>query len=190
MEILILSEEDFLSDAERWQRELDALQELNAELVQAITGGTIEAANLTAPLLSPSYLEKSFELPEFICNDGQADLQLVNADILKQPTRLEHLLDNPLPDLPSDTTAPAPLGDEIEAKKAELKAEVDPAGSVVSMVHSAVMPLVSDVWNAVEPLNYVGHVLDPVNGILFCSKLCLACTNPSWNKPTAILRGP
>ena len=119
----------------------------------AVTAGLLAPSKLTGSIPSPSYFDKTFEKPEFIWNDGIANLDRVNNDILQQPARLQTLLDQPPPVL-NNTESPAPLGDAVEAKKADLKAAVEVIGKPIE-VRSAVMPLVSDVWNAVEPLNYV-----------------------------------
>ena len=150
-------------DREIWGRAKQRLDERDShgkENENAVTAGLLSPSTLSGPIPSPSYFDKTFVKPAFIWNNGKADLDRVNQDILKQPARLGLLLDH-VPHVPVNATTPAPLGDAIEAKKADLKASIKVPTREVEL-RSAVMPLVSDVWNAVEPLNYVGD--DMFNG--------------------------
>ena len=140
---------------ERWKRRTDAATaQVLGNLAPSVTGGLIAAGNLTAPVPAPLYLDKTFIKPAYICQDGKVNIDLVDKTIEQIPARLEQLLEKEVTKVPLDTTNPAPLGEAIEAKKEELKAEVSVPQDAPKL-QSAVMPLVSDVWNAVEPLNYV-----------------------------------
>ncbi|KAL9038401.1 MAG: hypothetical protein Q9214_005294, partial [Letrouitia sp. 1 TL-2023] len=131
----------------------DASKAALANTSAAVTGGTISTENLSAPVAAPSYFDKTFVKPEYIGQNGQVNIGLVDKDIEQQSVRLDLLLGHETTQVPLDTGTPAPLGDAIETKKAQLKEELA-IPEAVPILQSAVMPLVSDVWNSVEPLNY------------------------------------
>ena len=144
---------------ERWKKRVNSSHTNTlGNYAPSVTGDLIAPENLTAPVPSPTYLDKTFVQPAYICQNGKVDIVLVDKTIEEVPARVGQLLGNEPSTEPLDLDKPAPLGDSIEAKKAELKAEVEVPQDGPKM-QSAVMPLFSDVWNAVEPQNYVSSFL-------------------------------
>lgn len=86
-----------------------------------------------------SYLDKVFQEPEYIWNDGVCNIDAVQDSILHLPARLAEIV----PEVQNLT--------EISPDKT-LDIDTRPA---VSLSRSAIMPLRSDVWNGMEPINYV-----------------------------------
>ena len=154
-----ISHEVWIEIWERWKKRVDSTQtKVLGNYAPSVTGDLIAPENLTAPVPAPTYLDKTFVQPAYICQNGRVDIALVDKTIEEVPARVGQLLEHEPSEKPLDLDKPAPLGDAIEAKKAELKAEVEVPQDAPTM-QSAVMPLFSDVWNAVEPLNYVSSFL-------------------------------
>ena len=174
---------------ERWKKRVDSTQtKVLGNEAPSVTGDLIAPENLTAPVPAPTYLDKTFVQPAYICQNGKVDIALVDKTIEEVPARVGQLLENEPSAKPLDLDKPAPLGDAIEAKKAELKAGVEVLQDG-PRVQSAVMPLFSDVWNAVEPLNYVSSFLYNTNAQLLSSYM-IACANRSRHQPSTLLCGP
>lgn len=130
----------------------------------------------TLPELKQSidYLDKVFRQPNFVWNDGKCDLDLLSKDVAGYHAGRAQLLASTLQDaadtqviqpdngnkLRQDEPAEPTLQDVPTAVQPD--ADAIPASTTVKpslitaiATRSAVVPLVSDVWNASEPINYV-----------------------------------
>jgi hypothetical protein len=105
-----------------------------------------------------SYLDQIFREPKFlVCDEGFCNFEFVAATILEYASpRCQHLLApvraetaSDLAALPSSAPIPLESGKPTFASASEV---VEAAGGV-----SAVIDLISDVWNGSEPINYVRH---------------------------------
>lgn len=120
------------------------------------------------------YLDKVFRQPSFVWNDGQCDLDLLFRDVAGYQTGRAQLLASTLQEAPNtqepqfDKQTQPQRNEPAKTKPQDASLlfapapEAIPASSTVKpskitgiATRSAVVPLVSDVWNASEPINYV-----------------------------------
>lgn len=120
------------------------------------------------------YLDKVFRQPKFVWNDGQCDLDLLYRDVTSYHAGRAQLLastlqyaantQEPQPDMKHTPKTNEPVGEApvnvpvLSAPAPETtpaKSPVKPSIVTAIATRSAVVPLISDVWNASEPINYV-----------------------------------
>jgi hypothetical protein len=105
-----------------------------------------------------SYLDQIFREPKFlVCNEGFCDFEFVASTILEYASpRCQHLLAPMRAETASILSAiPGTTHIPLETRKPMSK----PAAELVAATGgvSAVIELISDVWNGSEPINYVRH---------------------------------
>lgn len=114
---------------------------------------------------SSSYLDKVFQTPEYIWQNGVCNLDLLERTLIEQSQpRLALLAQDaaPLPDISepeqAQVTAKPTEPDPLDSISTEFKAEMPQPTSghleAQSATRSAVVPLATDVWTS-EPINYV-----------------------------------
>lgn len=117
-------------------------------------------------MTAASYLDKVFQTPEFIWQDGICNLEAVEKSLLEQSQSRLALLAQDAPTLPdvvrsdqvevsSAPTEPDPLDSITTDFKAEMPEPTAELSKTQSVTRSAVVPLATDVWNSNEPINYV-----------------------------------
>jgi hypothetical protein len=112
-----------------------AFQAAAQSLLQHLLG---ESSRFTSDTPKP-YLERQVEKPKFIWKDGQADLDAVAQTLVDQQLpRLEQLR--------------SPV---IEKRQPPVEPIEYPALTENTDLQAAELPLISDVWNSNEPVNYV-----------------------------------
>lgn len=129
---------------------------------------------LTGLTQSIDYLDKVFRQPNFVWNDGQCDLDLLFKDVAGYHAGRAQLLastlqddantqmtqpgndDKPQQDEPTKPTPQdVPIASKPDTDAIPASVTVKPSLITAIATRSAVVPLVSDVWNASEPINYV-----------------------------------
>ena len=88
------------------------------------------------------YLDKIFQQPSYIWDHGQCNIDAVHDSLSHLEARLVDIIPQATlhgSSLPENTTTP----DTSDRQD-------------VTASRSAIMPLRSDVWNGIEPINYVG----------------------------------
>lgn len=98
---------------------------------------------------SQSYLDKVFQRPDFIIwEDGVCNIQAVQESVSHLTERLTEII----PAVEADRIIP-----QIERSESIVRSEVTPS-------RSALIPMSSDVWNGLEPINYVSlHIFAHCN---------------------------
>jgi hypothetical protein len=101
-----------------------------------------------------SYLNKNFCKPDFICKNGICDVDLVSRTITEHTApRCHEALASLAGIFPNVQHGPIKAEVDVDVTGAATPLVEEP--KIPAATQSAVIELISDVWNGSEPLNYV-----------------------------------
>ncbi|KAA8913587.1 aspartic peptidase domain-containing protein [Sphaerosporella brunnea] len=142
------------------------------------------------------YLTKLFRPPKFIISpEGICDTELVASTLLEHGfPRCEHLLSSLRSD-PAFTGIPERLEEASIQEAKKISSPLAAAGAGGAGAKSTIIPLISDVWNGSEPINYHAQItlgtpshpiyvdLDTGSSLLWVQSLLSPADTPPQNQP-------